>query len=112
MNIISQKNPYLQHSETGQVVILAEVPLTNINGLAMKEVLGEFTRTPVEITCFWGSKLIDGIWATADIMVCNASIMLAGYSIGDHLLFVINFASSNILLGIRPQRSSVLCPND
>jgi hypothetical protein len=51
----------------------------------MKEVVGEFTCTPVGTTFFWGSKPIDGVWATSDIMVCNISIMpaAAGYGIGD-----------------------------
>jgi hypothetical protein len=44
--------------------------LTNIDGLAMKEVVGEFTRTLVGTTFFQGSKPIDGIWATSDITVC------------------------------------------
>ncbi len=34
--------------------------LTNIDGLAMKEIVGEFTCTPVRTTFFWGSKPIDG----------------------------------------------------
>ncbi len=63
----------------------------------MKEVVGEFTRTPVGTTFFRGSKPIDGVWATADITVCNASIMPVGYGIRDHRLFVIAFVSSNII---------------
>jgi hypothetical protein len=71
--------------------------LTNINGLAMKEVVGEFTCTPVRTTFFRGSKPIDGVWATSDITVCNASIMPAGYVIGNHRLFAIGFVSSDII---------------
>ncbi len=77
--------------------------LTNIDGLAMKEVVGEFTGTPVGATFFRGSKPIDGVWATLDITVCNASIMLASYGIGDHRLFVIDFASSNIIVNTAPK---------
>ncbi len=69
----------------------------------MKEVVGEFTHTPVGTTFFWGSKPIDGVWVTADITVCNASIMLVGHGIGNHLLFVINFASSNIIGNAAPK---------
>jgi hypothetical protein len=71
--------------------------LTNINGLAMKEVVGKFTCTPIGTTFFRRSKPIDGVWATSDIMVCNVTIMPAGYGIGDHQLFVIDFVSSNII---------------
>jgi hypothetical protein len=71
--------------------------LTDMDGLAMKEVVGDFTGTPLGTKFFRGSKPIDGIWATTNIMVCNASVMLAGYGIGDHRLFVINFAARNIV---------------
>ena len=65
--------------------------LTDIEGLAMKEVVGEFTCTPIGSTFFHGSKPINGVWATSDITVCNAAIMPADYGIGDHQLFVIEF---------------------
>ncbi len=61
--------------------------LTDIESLAMKEVIGTFTNQPVGPTFFQGSKPIDGIWATSDISVCNAAIMPAGYGIGDHRFF-------------------------
>ena len=77
--------------------------LTDIDGLAMKEVVGEFTQIPVGSTFFQGSKPIDGVWATLDVMVCNASIMPAGYGIGDHRLFVIDFSSSNIIGNMPPK---------
>jgi hypothetical protein len=77
--------------------------LTNIDGLAMKEVVGEFTGTPVGATFFRGSKPINGVWATLDITVCNTSIMPSGYGIKDHRLFVIDFASSNIIKNTAPK---------
>jgi hypothetical protein len=48
--------------------------LTDIESLAMKEVVGEFTRTPIGSTFFRGSKPIDGVWATSDITVCRSAI--------------------------------------
>jgi exonuclease III len=77
--------------------------LTDIDGLAMKEVVGEFIQITVGATYFWGSKPIDGIWATLDITVCNACIMPAGYGIGDHRLFVIDFASWDIVGDTAPK---------
>ncbi len=71
--------------------------LTNIEGMAMKEVVGEFTGKNIGTTFFRGSKAIDGMWATSDITVSNAAIMPAGYGIGDHRLFVIDFASKDIV---------------
>jgi hypothetical protein len=69
----------------------------------MKEVVGEFTQKPVGMTFFRESKPIDGVWATLDITVCNAAIMPAGYGIGDHQLFVINFASQDIIGDLTPK---------
>jgi len=63
----------------------------------MREVVGAFTNQPVGPTFFRGSKPIDGVWATSDISVCNAAIMPAGYGIGDHRLFVIDFAESDVI---------------
>jgi hypothetical protein len=77
--------------------------LTDIDGLAMKEVVWEFTQIPVGSTFFQGSKPIGGVWATSDITVWNASIMPAGYGIGDHRLFVIDFSSSNIIGNMPPK---------
>ncbi len=71
--------------------------LTNIEGLAMKEVVGEFTGKKIGTMFFQGSKPIDGVWATSDITVSKAAIMPAGYGIGDHHMFVIDFASKDIV---------------
>jgi hypothetical protein len=77
--------------------------LTDIEGLAMKEVVGEFTRTPIGSTFFRCSKPIDGVWAISNISVCNMAIMPAGYGIGNHRLFVINFSMMDII-GKSPPR--------
>jgi hypothetical protein len=69
----------------------------------MKEVVGDFTGTPIGSTFFRGSKPIDGVWATSNITVSNAAIMPAGYEIGDHRLFVINFLMMDII-GKSPPR--------
>ncbi len=69
----------------------------------MRDVVGVFTHQPVGPTFLRGTKPIDGVWATSDISVCNAAIMPAGYGIGDHRLFVINFAESD-KIGISHQK--------
>ena len=51
--------------------------LTDIGGLAMREVVGDFAHQPVGPTYFQGSTPINGVWETLDILVCNASIMPA-----------------------------------
>lgn len=56
--------------------------LTNVDGLNMSEVVGEFTGNPVGPTFFCGSKPIDGVWATRDIQVVNTCIMPVGFGVG------------------------------
>jgi hypothetical protein len=69
----------------------------------MKEVVGEFTHHPVGPIYFRGSEPIDGVWATSDITVSNACIMPAGYGIGDHRMFVVDFNAKDII-GQAPPR--------
>ncbi len=88
--------------------------LTSVDGLAMKEVVGEFTGTPIGPTYFRGSKPIDAIWATGDIQVAGACIMPAGYGIGDHRLFVVDFVASSLTGSavkqiVRPQARRLKC---
>ncbi len=81
--------------------------LMDIEGLAMKEVVGEFTEKTIGTMFFGGSKPINGVWATSNITVCNAATMPAGYGIVDHRLFVIDFASKDIV-GTNPPK--IICP--
>ena len=77
--------------------------LSKMDGLNMVEVVGDFTGKRIGPTLFWGSKPIDGIWATTDIAVTHACVMPAGYGVGDHRLFVVDFQESS-LIGEAPQR--------
>ena len=77
--------------------------LTDPEGLGMIEVVGRYTGKRIGPTHFRGKLPIDGIWATPDITVANACIMPAGYGIGDHRLFVIDFHTAS-LVGSGPPR--------
>ena len=77
--------------------------LTKSDGLGMSEVIGDFTGKKVGPTFFRGSKPIDGIWATPDIMITHACIMPAGFGVGDHRLFVVDFQEES-LVGTAPFR--------
>ncbi len=77
--------------------------LTNSDGLSMSEVVGEFTGTPVGPTFFCGSKPIDRVWATKDIQVVNACVMPAGFGVGDHRMFVVDFRLQS-LVGSSPSK--------
>jgi len=77
--------------------------LTDSDGLNLSEVVGDFTGTPVGATFFRGSKPIDGVWASKDIQVVNACIMPAGYGVGDHRMFVVDFRLQS-LVGASPPK--------
>ncbi len=82
--------------------------LTDKNGLGMREVVGTFTRKQIGATFFRGLKPIDGIWATSDITVTSACIMPAGFGIGDHRLFIVDFLLAT-LVGQTPTRIARPC---
>jgi hypothetical protein len=84
----ANKNIYL--GEMGQ-------ELTDLHGLGMKEVMGEFTTKQLGATYFRGSVPIDAVWATSDVAVVNACVMPVGYGVGDHCLFVVDFATASLV---------------
>ena len=71
--------------------------LTKQEGLNMLEVVGEFTGRKIGPTFFQGSKPIDGIWATLDLVVTHACVMLAGYGVGDYRVFVVDFQERSLI---------------
>jgi hypothetical protein len=71
--------------------------ITELNGLGMKEVVGEFTARWLGVTHFCGSEPIDEVWTTGDITVTNAYMMPVGFGVGDHQLFVIDFATTTLV---------------
>ena len=77
--------------------------LTNSTGLRMKEAISEFTGRKLGATFFRGSKPIDAVWHTQDVIVTGACVMPAGYGIGDHRLFVIDFLTSSLIENSPPR---------
>jgi hypothetical protein len=71
--------------------------LTDLHGLGMREVVGDFTGKRLGATFFRGSKPIDAIWATSDLEVAHACVMPVGYGVGDHHLFVVDFATASMI---------------
>ena len=81
--------------------------LTDLDGLGMKEVVGEFTAKQLGAMYFQGSEPIDGIWATGNLTVANACVMPVRFGVGDHQLFVIDFATTTLVgLGLH----AIICP--
>ena len=71
--------------------------LTAVDGLAMREVVGDYTGRQIGATYFRGSQPIDGVWATRDIEILNACVMPVGYGMGDHRCFVIDIATASMV---------------
>jgi hypothetical protein len=69
----------------------------DLHGLGIKEVVGDFTTKQLGATYFRGRKPIDAIWATSDVTVANACMMPVGYGVGDHHLFVVDFAIETVV---------------
>jgi len=69
----------------------------------MKEAISEFTGRKLDATFFRGSTVIDAVWHTQDVIVVWACAMPAGYGVGDHRLFIIDFLTSS-LIGNAPPR--------
>jgi hypothetical protein len=72
--------------------------LMDLHGLGMKDIVREFTARKLGATYFQGSVPINTIWATSDVTVANACVMPVGYGVGDHCLFVVDFATT-LLVG-------------
>jgi hypothetical protein len=71
--------------------------LTDVDGLVMVEVVGEFTGQRIGPTYFRGLKPINAVWATSDVQVVGGNIMPVGYGVGGHWLFVVDFVGISLL---------------
>jgi hypothetical protein len=95
--------------DTNENIYRAELgwQLTDLHGLGMKEVVGDFTGRWLGATFFRGREPIDAIWATSDLKVAHACIMPVGYRVGDHHLFVVDFSTASMIGKCPPK---ILCP--
>ena len=71
--------------------------ITARDGLNMNEVVGTFNGEKIGETFFRGSKSIDAVWSTPDIVVVGACVMPSGYGVGDHRLFVLDFLTYSLI---------------
>ena len=71
--------------------------LTMSEDLQMIEAVGNYTGKKIGATFFRGTKPIDGVWVTSDVVIIGACVMPAGYGIGDHRLFVLDFLTSSLI---------------
>jgi hypothetical protein len=71
--------------------------LTDLHGLGMKEVVGEFMGRQLGTKFFRGSEPIDAIWETSNLEVAHACAMPIGYEVGDHCFFVVDFSTASMI---------------
>ena len=76
--------------------------LVDPEGLGLKEVVLESTKTHLTATHFRGTKPIDAIWASPDLEVVGAGAMPIGFSIGDHRMMYVDIRTST-MVGFCPQ---------
>lgn len=65
--------------------------------------VGDHTGRPLGATFFRGSKPIDAVWTTPDLEVVGACVMPAGFGVGDHRMFVVDFRVES-LVGAAPPK--------
>ena len=62
---------------------------TMLEDLQMIEAVGNYTGKKIGATFFRGTKPIDGVWVTSDVVIIRPCVMPAGYGIGYHRLFCV-----------------------
>ena len=87
-----------EHMYTGSI----GKSLTDKNGLDMVEAVSTTTGKQLSATYFRGSRPIDAVWCTKDVVIRNACALPIGYGVGDHRAFVVDFTTHS-LVGINPQ---------
>ncbi len=45
---------------------------------------------------FRGSKAINGVWATSNLIITHACVMPAGYGVGDHQIFIVDIQEESL----------------
>ena len=63
----------------------------------MIEAVGNYTGKKIGATFLEGTKPIDGVWVTSDVVIIGACVIPAGYGIGDHRLFVLDFLTLSLI---------------
>ncbi len=76
---------------------LSRTALTEVNGLALMEIVGEFTGQKLDATYFRGLKQIDAVWASENVKISEACVMPTGYGIAEHRMFIIVIVTYSIL---------------
>ena len=71
--------------------------LTMSEDLQIIEAVSNYTGTKIGAAFFRGTKAIDGVWVTSDVVIIGASVIPAGFGIGDPGLFLLDFITSSLI---------------
>lgn len=71
--------------------------LTDRDRLAMEEPVEAITGQKIGSTFFRGSKPIDMVWVTSDILVLSVCVHPVGYGVGDHGMFTVDISNSSFV---------------
>ena len=71
--------------------------LTDPDVLDMQEPVQANTGEAIGPTFFCGSKSINAVWVTKDLHVSNAAVVLVGYGIGNHRMFILEVTNHSFL---------------
>ena len=69
--------------------------------------MGAFRGDKIDTTLFWGTKSIDGVWATYHVLVTGACVKTVVYGVEDHQMFILDFLNSSLVGNIQPW---IVCP--
>ena len=83
-------NEYIYRKSIGKALAMLE-------DLQMIEAVSNYTGKKIGATFFRGTKLIDGVWVTSDVVIIGSCVMPDGYGIGDHRLFVLDFLTLSLM---------------
>jgi hypothetical protein len=75
--------------------------LSDSDGLNLQEVILKQTRAPTGAMFFRGLQPIDGLWASDNLDISNACVMLFGYGVGNHRAFILDIPLQS-LVGVNP----------
>jgi hypothetical protein len=71
--------------------------LSDREGLNLSKVILKHTGLQTGAMFFWGSKPINGLWASSNLDISNACVMLFGYGVGDHCTFILDIQLESLV---------------
>jgi hypothetical protein len=87
---------FMYHNEHVYDGVLGKA-LSNREGLNLSKVILKHTGLRTGMTFFWGSRPINGLWASGNIDISNACVMPFGYGAGYHHAFIFDIPLESLV---------------